>query len=82
MTDHDDLVAKYSTPVEDMDSETRSDTEEWRRHLADLEANGAIATEEQFERQNYPIGLDDNFNPFPPPKRRDHDADDSEAGPS
>lgn len=65
MTDHDDLVAKYSTPLEKMDPEARRRSERWDQHLVELRADGDIASEEQFDRQNYPIGLDDNYEPYP-----------------
>jgi hypothetical protein len=65
VTDHDDLVAKYTTPLEDLPPELRERILQSRARVAKLREEGKIGTPEQFARQNFPLGLDDNYVPFP-----------------
>jgi len=63
---HDDLVARYSTPLEDLSPEMRARVEQSRRKAAEQLASGDITTPEQTERQQqFPIGLDDKYNYLP-----------------
>jgi hypothetical protein len=65
MDDHDDLVAKHSMPWEEMSPEQREWVLRVKQRDADQEAAGKVGSPEQFARQNTPLGLDDNYVPFP-----------------
>jgi hypothetical protein len=74
MTDHedmdenlDDLVARYSTSLDQLDSETRQKIEEADAWEARQAAAGLIAAPNPRLDDDMPIGLDEtnNYEPFP-----------------
>lgn len=62
MTDWHELARKYNTDPDTLDPDTRAWTDTARAELDRRRAAGHVAPE---GKQNFPIGLDDDLNPFP-----------------
>ncbi|MEV4728929.1 hypothetical protein [Saccharopolyspora sp. NPDC049426] len=77
---HEELVRKYSTDWSKRSPEERAAAEADREWLRELHRSGRRSTPKPGD--NFPIGLDDNFKPFPAKRRRDagNAAEDGEAG--
>jgi hypothetical protein len=60
VTDHDDLVARYSARREDLSPEILA----WEDEIARMRAAGQVAPPPD-PGDDYLIGLDDDLNPFP-----------------
>lgn len=60
-----DLVAEFSAPLGQLDPETRDSIERTRTWARQQRAEGKVAPASNAEHHPDPIGLDDNFHPFP-----------------
>ncbi|MEV5541079.1 hypothetical protein AB0L13_29965 [Saccharopolyspora shandongensis] len=61
------LFRQYLPKQEDVDPEIRKETEEANRHIAEKVARGEVL--KSWSKENFPIGLDSNLEPFPSPGR-------------
>lgn len=59
------LAAKYNTDPDSLTPEVRQRTDQAHAELHAKRARGEIAPACTVELQNFPIGLDDNYQPFP-----------------
>lgn len=75
--DHDELVRKYSNDRSKLSPEMRAKVEAATESARRRAASGRVV--EVDPADNFPIGLDDNYNPFPTSRKRadSRDADDS-----
>ncbi|KAA5833409.1 hypothetical protein ABT337_19430 [Saccharopolyspora hirsuta] len=62
--DHDELVRKYSVDPSTLSPEMRAKVEAARESIRRRKRASDPAAEVN-PADNFPIGLDDNFNPFP-----------------
>jgi hypothetical protein len=62
--DHDELYRKYHTDLSTVPPHVRARVEAAQARLAEIRASG-IPPRPQRPGDNFAIGLDDNFNPFP-----------------
>jgi len=76
---HEELLRKYDD-VSELSPEVRSKTDANREWMRKLHRSGRRSIPKPGD--NFPIGLDDNFKPFPAKRRRDAEdaAEDGEAG--
>lgn len=67
MTEHDELVARFSTPREQLTLEARQKVEAMAAWMEGLVAEGRFAAPHPLLDDNTPIGLDDRngYRPFP-----------------
>ncbi len=65
MDDYTELARKYNTDPATLDPDVRAEIEQADAELAAKRARGDIAPPSTMAKQNFPIGLDDNLNPFP-----------------
>lgn len=77
-SDHDELVRKYSTPDEELTPEQLAKRQKFRQWRKDKEARGEVQSKEAFDRMNFPIGMDDNYQPFPVTPERDKSAENTD----
>lgn len=77
---HEELVRKYSTDWSKRSPEERAAAEADRKWLRELYRSGRRSTPKPGD--NFPIGLDNNFKPFPAKRRRDAEdaSENGEAG--
>ena len=61
----DDLVRELSIPLEDLDPSTRTQIEQTHQWADQQRAAGQVAPASEAQRHPFPIGLDDESNPFP-----------------
>ncbi|PRW63355.1 hypothetical protein [Actinopolyspora mortivallis] len=64
-SDHDELVRKHSIPEEELTPEQRARRQKIDQWSLERRARGEVQSKEAFDRMNFPIGMDDNYNPFP-----------------
>ncbi|MGI8308837.1 hypothetical protein [Saccharopolyspora hattusasensis] len=57
------LLRQYLPKPEDVDPETRKKTDEAIRYMNEKIARGEVL--KSWSKENFPIGLDSNFEPFP-----------------
>jgi len=60
-----ELRAKYHTDRSTLDPEAAAMVDEIEADIAAKRAAGLVAPPSTVAKQNFPIGLDDNFEPFP-----------------
>ncbi|WP_406688620.1 hypothetical protein REH65_19670 [Saccharopolyspora sp. ID03-671] len=77
---HEELVRKYSADWSKLPPEKREALEASREWMRELHRSGRQGTPKPGD--NFPIGLDDDFKPFPAKRRRDAEGavEDGEAG--
>ncbi|GDY33838.1 hypothetical protein GTS_54710 [Gandjariella thermophila] len=63
--EHDELVSKHSVPGKQVPPEVRKQREETRARLRELKKQGKYVSPEMADRTKFPIGLDDNYEPYP-----------------
>jgi hypothetical protein len=59
----EEMHRRYLPKREDVDPEIRRETEEAHRYMAEKIARGEVL--KSWSKENFPIGLDSNFEPFP-----------------
>jgi hypothetical protein len=63
---NDDLIREFSTPLDELDTQTRARVDQTRAWAEQQRAAGNVAPASNAARHPDPIGLDDNLQPFPP----------------
>ncbi|MGI8307130.1 hypothetical protein [Saccharopolyspora hattusasensis] len=69
---HDDLVAKYSTPRESLPAETRQKVDDAYRTLREKQERGEVMPESIADRQDFPIGVPSPTSTQPEPHDHAH----------
>ena len=62
--DNDELIRKYQTDRSTLSPEVRALVERMDAETDAKYARGEIASPDNAAKQTFPIGLDDNYNPF------------------
>ena len=60
-----DLVRELSIPLDELDPATRAQIEQTHQWADQQRAAGLVAPASQAQRHPFPIGLDEELNPFP-----------------
>lgn len=61
--DHEELVRRYSQSDEELSPEERAAREASRQYMQGKIARGEVL--KSWSKENFPIGLDSNYEPFP-----------------
>lgn len=61
--DHEELVRRYSQKPEDMTPEQQAEWDAVIQRMQDKRDRGEVL--QSWSKENFPIGLDSNFEPFP-----------------
>lgn len=70
--DHEELARRFSRTDDELTPEELAKRKEVRQHIEDKRARGEVLT--SWSKDKFPIGLDDNFEPFPVRERSGEDS--------
>lgn len=70
--DHEELARRFSRKDDELTPEELAKRKKVRQRMEDKRARGEVLS--SWSKDNFPVGLDDNFEPFPVRERSDENS--------